>query len=97
MRGANADDPLALHTVQMTLGKPFSYSHVPEDSIYGSTESGFQGTELQFHSYSCSFSGPIEIGTIQPAVVAGNVVEHVFVVTAEADPQLAYQTAKNGG
>lgn len=74
------------------------YSNVPENSISGELTSSFgKGTELEFKTNGCSFSGQINLDVVYKANIdehyGARTVDHMFVVTLEADPGAAYQNA----
>ena len=88
------------YTAQISLNRPFSFWAVFPDApgITGKLESSLGNRlELEFTANGCSFSGPVKLDRIHRAEVDGVTIDHVFIVTSEADPKIAAESAGSGG
>ena len=84
-------------SVEIRPNIPFAFGHVPENSFSGKMEYKLGSLPLlEFHTYGCSFAGQIQLKELMRAEVDPWIVDHVFIVTSEPDPQVALKAA-NGG
>ena len=94
LRGA---ENLAIESVKIHPNAEFTFGHVPENWLSGKLEYKFGARpSLQFQTYGCSFTGHIRFEELIPAEVDPTIVDHVFIVSAQPDAQLALN-AVNGG
>ena len=97
LRGVDGNEQLPIESVKIRPNTTFAFGYVPENSVAGELEYKFGSRpSLQLQTYGCSFSGEIQFRKLIRAEVSPTIVDHVFIVTSETDPQLALNTAGGG-